>query len=55
MLGTSAKTKRNQKLVELKKKYTFKELGIRFNISETRAKDIYYREIRKVTINASEE
>ena len=45
--GTKAKTKRNKKLVELKAKMTFKNLAKMFNISEARAKEIYYREIKK--------
>jgi len=42
------KTQRNKKLVELKAKMTFKNLARLFNISETRAKEIYYRELKKM-------
>ena len=45
--GTPEKIKRNQKLFELKAKMTFKNLSKVFNISETRAKQIYYRELRR--------
>ena len=41
--------KRNAKLVSLKGQgETFKDLAVRFDISEARAKEIYYREIRKM-------
>ena len=43
MKGTPTKTDRNKKLVELKTKNTFKKLAKKFDISETRAKQIYYR------------
>lgn len=45
--GPIPKNKRNKKLVELKAKMTFRNLARLFNISETRAKQIYYREIKK--------
>jgi len=41
------KNARNRKLVELKTKMTFSNLARVFNISETRAKQIYYRELQK--------
>ena len=41
------KEQRNKKLVELKAKMTFKNLARLFNISETRAKQIYYRALQK--------
>jgi hypothetical protein len=41
------KINRNKKLVELKAKMTFKNLARLFNISETRAKQIYYRELQR--------
>lgn len=41
------KNERNRKLVELKAKMTFSNLARLFNISETRAKQIYYRELQK--------
>ncbi len=44
--GTPIKTKRNKKLVEMKKKMTFKNIAKMFNISETRAKQIYYKETK---------
>jgi len=46
--GTKAKITRNKKLVELKAKMTFENLARMFNISTTRAKQIYYREIKRV-------
>ena len=46
--GTKAKESRNKKLVEMKAKMTFKNLAKMFNISETRAKQIYYREIKVI-------
>ena len=49
--GTQPKINRNQKLVELKAKMTFKNLAKMFNISEARAKQIYYREIKKTPID----
>lgn len=45
--GPTPKTDRNKKLVELKAKMTFKNLARLFNISQTRAKQIYYRELKK--------
>jgi len=45
--GTKTKETRNQNLTELKSKMTFKNLAKMFNISETRAKQIYYRQIKK--------
>lgn len=45
--GTPAKDKRNQKLVELKKTLSFSKVAAVFRISTTRAKQIYYREIKK--------
>ena len=42
--GTPVKISRNKKLIELKAKMTFKNLARLFNISETRAKQIYYRD-----------
>jgi len=45
--GTPAKVNRNKKLVELKKAMSFKKLAAVFQISETRAKQIYYREVKK--------
>jgi len=45
--GLAPKTGRNKKLVELKAKMTFKNLARLFNISETRVKQIYYRELKK--------
>ncbi len=42
--GTLPKTKRNKKLYEMKQRMTFKNVSRIFNISETRAKQIYYRE-----------
>lgn len=45
--ATPTKTERNKKLVELKAKMTFKNLAKMFNLSEARAKQIYYREIKK--------
>jgi hypothetical protein len=42
------KEQRNKKLVELKAKMTFKNLARLFNISQTRAKQIYYRELQKM-------
>ena len=42
--GTPIKLNRNKKLVELKAKMTFKNLARLLNISETRAKQIYYRD-----------
>lgn len=47
--GTPKKIDRNKKLIELKAKMTFKNLARLFNISETRAKQIYYRE--RVALN----
>jgi hypothetical protein len=41
------KNARNRKLVELKAKMTFENLARLFNISETRVKQIYYRELQK--------
>lgn len=45
--GTKTKKERNKKLTELKAKMTFKNLAKMFNISETRAKQIYYRQIER--------
>lgn len=42
--GTPQKLDRNKKLIEMKKTMTFKNLAKMFNISETRAKQIYYRD-----------
>lgn len=42
--GTPENTKRNKQLYSLKSRYTFTELAKRFNITPTRAKQIYYRE-----------
>lgn len=39
--------KRNAKLVKLKQELSFSELANLFDISEARAKEIYYREIKK--------
>jgi len=47
--GTPTKINRNKKLFELKAKMTFKNLARLFNISETRAKQIYYREKDRVS------
>lgn len=47
--GTKPKSSRNQKLVEMKAKMTFKNLAKMFNISETRAKQIYYREVKSLS------
>jgi len=47
--GTKTKIERNKKLIELKAKMTFKNLAKMFNISETRAKQIYYRERDRVS------
>ena len=44
---TPTKEQRNAKLVALKKVMSFRELAKMFKISETRAKQIYYREIKK--------
>jgi len=46
--GPQPKTDRNKKLVELKAKMTFRNLAGLFNISETRVKQIYYRELKKI-------
>jgi len=46
--GTPTKKERNQKLVQMKAKMTFAKLARVFNISETRAKQIYYREVEKM-------
>jgi len=46
--GPIPKIDRNKKLVELKAKMTFKNLARLFNISETRVKQIYYRELKKI-------
>jgi len=44
MQGTPTKTTRNNKLVAMKLKgITFKEIAKRFNISEARGKQIFYR------------
>ena len=45
--GTPTKTKRNNKLMELKAKMTFKNLAAMLNLSEARVKEIYYREKKK--------
>ena len=45
--GPIPKNKRNKKLVELKAKMTFRNLARLFNISETRVKQVYYRELKK--------
>ncbi len=42
------KSTRNKKVVELKAKMTFKNLARLFNISETRVKQIYYRELKRM-------
>ena len=43
------KEKRNEKLVRLKDEgLTFKLLSAHFDISEARAKEIYYRELKKL-------
>lgn len=44
---TPTKEERNKKLVALKTVMSFRELAKMFKISETRAKQIYYREIKK--------
>lgn len=46
-LQPATKEKRNAEIVKLKKTMTFKELAKKFNLSETRIKEIYYREMRK--------
>lgn len=46
-IGSKLKVSRNKKLVEMKKKTTFKNLAKIFNLSEARTKEIYYREIRR--------
>ncbi len=46
-IGSQAKVSRNKKLVELKKKMTFKNLAAMLNLSEARTKEIYYRETRR--------
>lgn len=38
---------RNKKLVKLKEELSFTQLAKLFDISEARAKEIYYREIKK--------
>ncbi len=44
---TPTKEKRNEKLVRLKDEgLTFKLLSAHFDISEARAKEIYYRELK---------
>lgn len=45
--ATPPKTKRNKRLVELKKSMSFRSLGRVFHISGARAKAIYDKEIRK--------
>ncbi len=45
--GSKLKISRNEKLVEMKAKMTFKNLAKVFNLSEARTKEIYYREIKK--------
>jgi len=42
------KDTRNKRIVELKAKMTFRNLARLFNISETRAKQIYYRELKRL-------
>lgn len=49
------KTERNKKLVKLKARMTFHNLARLFNISETRAKQIYYRELKKLGLTPPHE
>jgi DNA-directed RNA polymerase sigma subunit (sigma70/sigma32) len=47
-IGSKIKISRNKNLVEMKKKTTFKNLARIFNLSESRTKEIYYRELKKI-------
>lgn len=44
---TQPMTERNNRLFRLKEKHTFKEISEKLGISEKRAKDIYYKELKK--------
>jgi len=47
MKAPQTKVEHNQKILLLKEKMTFHELAKRFYISEKRAKEIYYRKLKK--------
>lgn len=47
MKGTPTKTNRNKNLVRDKEKMTFEQLAKKYKMSATRAKQIYYREIKR--------
>ncbi len=46
-LGTQANKKRNEDLFWMKRSVSFKELAVKFEMSENRAKQIYYRELER--------
>ena len=48
MKGTPTKTARNLRLVKDKATMTFRELAKKYKMSDKRAKEIYYRELKKV-------
>lgn len=45
--STPEKKERNERIVELKKTMTFANLARMMNISEARAKELYYRELKR--------
>jgi len=47
MKAPQTKVEHNQKILLLKENMTFHELAKRFYISEKRAKEIYYRKLKK--------